>query len=207
MSVKCAGACNLQRAARLRRDQADLYEAARNSTAAIDALEQAMELFEADGGSISAAACRLRIADLRAMRGDLVVARQLFEELVAEAFNAPTKAAGGMPCYLLRFRVGLCYLADGRPEQLEAALEKYAEEDLSFQDSEVYTRLRDFMEALLNSDVDAFNKIVRGMGDSAGTDKVVTSLLLTTKRAVTRQSEAGERVAQSLAAQDDDDLL
>ena len=68
-------------------------------------------------------------------------------------------------------------------------------------------RLRSFMEALVSADVDAFNQLVRAMGDSAGTDKVVTSLLMTTKKAVTRQGAAGERVAQSLAAQDDDDLL
>lgn len=117
MSVKCPGACNLQRAARLRRDQADLYEADRNSTAAIDALEQAVELFDADGAANSATACRLRIADMLALQGDLFKARQLFEQLVAEAFNSPSKAAGGMPCYMLRFRAGLCYLADGRSAQ------------------------------------------------------------------------------------------
>ena len=60
---------------------------------------------------------------------------------------------------------------------------------------------------LVDADVDAFNKLVRAMGDSAATDKVVTSLLVTTKKAVSRQSDAGERVARRLAAQDDDDLL
>lgn len=114
MSVRCAGACNLQRAARLRRDQADLYEIAGNVTAAVHTLEQAVELFDADGASASAAACRLRMADLLAQSADLFKARQLFEQLVAEAFNSPSKAAGGMPCSMLRFRAGLCYLADGR---------------------------------------------------------------------------------------------
>lgn len=78
---------------------------------------------------------------------------------------------------------------------------------MAFQDSDVYNRLRSLLDALVDADVDAFNKLVRAMGDSAATDKVVTSLLVTTKKAVSRQSDAGERVARRLAAQDDDDLL
>ena len=78
---------------------------------------------------------------------------------------------------------------------------------MAFQDSDVYNRLRSLLDALVDADVDAFNKLVRAMGDSAATDKVVTSLLVTTKKAVSRQSDAGELVARRLAAQDDDDLL
>jgi len=207
MSVKCPGACNLQRAGRFRRDQAELYEACGNLTEAQHSLRQAADLFDADGSSSAASQCRLNLANLLALSNELYKARVAYEELVHVAFNADSKAAGGLPCHLLRFRVGLCYLAEGQTEQLEAVLDKFAQEDLAFGESPMHKMLQDLMHALVNSDADAFNKQVRALGDGAGMDKVVTSLLLKTKKAVSRQGEVGERIAQSLAAQDDEELL
>ena len=198
------GVGNLQIAGRLRRDQADLHEAAGNSSAVLQALEQAVQLFETDGAAIAATACRLRIADTRVLRGEVSEASQIFEELSELALNAPSKAAGGMPCSLLRFLAGLCYLADGKPDQLEVALQNWEERDLSFAASDVHERLGVLLHAVLHADIDGFNKLVRALGE---TNQVVTALLTTIKQTVTREGNVGSRVAQSLAAQDDEDLL
>ena len=198
------GVGNLQIAGRLRRDQADLHEAAGNSSAVLQALEQAVQLFETDGAASAATACRLRIADTRVLRGEVSEASQIFEELSELALNAPSKAAGGMPCSLLRFLAGLCYLADGKPDQLEVALQNWEERDLSFAASDVHERLGVLLDAVLHADIDGFNKLVRALGE---TNQVVTALLTTIKQTVTREGNVGSRVAQSLAAQDDEDLL
>jgi alpha-soluble NSF attachment protein len=206
-SIRCPGAFNLQRAGRMRRDQAELHKVAGNSSAALNALHHAVELFESDGAGSAASTCRLQIADILAMKGDYPNAHQAYQTLVDEAFDAPSKATGGMSCNHLRFRAGLCVLADGQPDQLAAVLERWSDSDIAFTGSDAQERLSLLLDAVIKADADAFQTLVRDMGDSAGTDKVVTRLLLKIRDIVSREGEGGLRVAESLRAQDDEDLL
>lgn len=204
--MRTKGAVNLALAARLHRDRADILQVMGNVTGAEEALKEAVKLFSVDGQILSADECKLRLADMLAKSGAHTRAAVAYDALADVALANSLGLGGGRSAYDLWLRSGLCRLASGNVDAVQDAISRYSEADLGFGGSSEAERLLGLRDAVVACDADAFSKEVRTHWDM-GSDPVTLSLLALIRQIVNREGQAGQRLAEEMAREADEELL
>ncbi|KAK6463131.1 N-ethylmaleimide sensitive factor attachment protein, alpha [Scheffersomyces coipomensis] len=179
-----------RRAANFTNDLAELYESVGDTPNAIQSYEQAGDYFTTDNSEALANKAFLKCADLSALNGDYKKAIELYDVIIKQSVgNSLTRWS--LKDYF--FKDVLCLLCLGDPIEAPKKVEKFLEDDPSFQQTREYKLIQDIFEAIDKGDLEGFSDKVFEYDQFSKLDKLKTQLLL--------------KIKTSVVDKDDDELL
>jgi alpha-soluble NSF attachment protein len=187
----------LTQAAKLCKECAELYEneevedGAKSSVVlAIEAYEQASELFEMEDSKSAASTCQAKVAELCSAAlepPDLIRAAQIYDGLGRKCLESNLLKFNAKGYFLQSI---LCHLANGDAIGAEQALSKYEGVDYTFSESREGKFSRQLVECVEGFDAEAFATACFEYDRISKLDPWKTSMLVRVKRSI--QDDAGE---------------
>lgn len=171
-------AARFQQCARLRKDAAEILEDRAQLDQALDAYTAAADFYDMDDAKSNANSMRVKVAAISATLGKYSEAAEMYES-VAQTALANNLLKYGAREHLLR--AGICRLCLADLVGAQRALEHYAKLDVSFPTSREGTLLTAIVEAVDQSDVDAFTNHVFEYDNVSKLDEWKTTMLLKIK--------------------------
>lgn len=178
---------NFRRAATHQQNLAEVYEVEVGDTKkALEAYEKAAEWFESDNAEALANKHYLKVADLAAVEGDYYKAIGHYEKIAKSSVNNNLMKWSVKDYFL---KAGICHLATNDLVAINRALESYRDIDPSFVSTREHQLLVDLVQAIEQSDQEAFTDKLFQFDQLSKLDKWKTTLLLRVKGNV---EETGE---------------
>jgi alpha-soluble NSF attachment protein len=189
----------LTQAAKLCKECAELYESEEvaeaggksNVVAAIEAYEQAGELFGMEDSKSQASQCRAKVAELCSAAldpPDLLRAAGLYDELGRACLDSNLLKYNAKSYFLQAI---LCHLANGDAIGAEQALGRYEGVDYTFAESREGKFCRQLVECVEGYDAEAFATACYEFDRISKLDPWKTSMLVKVKRSI-QDDGAGE---------------
>lgn len=188
----------INQAAKLCRECAELYEneevtspGKSSVVAAIEAYEQAADLFEMDNGKASASQCRAKVAELCSAAlepPDLLRATELYDQLGRNALDTNLTKFNAKGYFLQAI---LCQLANGDGVGAENALRRYEGVDYTFSESREGKFCRQLVECVEGFDAEGFGTACFEFDRISKLDPWKTSMLVRVKRSIEGEAGAG----------------
>jgi len=178
---------NFRRAATHQQNLAEVYEVEVGDTKkALEAYEKAAEWFESDNAEALANKHYLKVADLAAVEGDYYKSIGHYEKIAKSSVNNNLMKWSVKDYFL---KAGICHLATNDLVAINRALESYRDIDPSFVSTREHQLLVDLVQAIEQSDQEAFTDKLFQFDQLSKLDKWKTTLLLRVKGNV---EETGE---------------
>jgi len=178
---------NFRRAATHQQNLAEVYEVeVGDIKKALEAYEKAAEWFESDNAEALANKHYLKVADLAAVEGDYYKAIGHYEKIAKSSVNNNLMKWSVKDYFL---KAGICHLATNDLVAINRALESYRDIDPSFVSTREHQLLVDLVQAIEQSDQEAFTDKLFQFDQLSKLDKWKTTLLLRVKGNV---EETGE---------------
>ncbi|KAL4442687.1 hypothetical protein ABPG77_006681 [Micractinium sp. CCAP 211/92] len=173
-------------AARQLREIAEVMEKEGNKEESIMFYEQAADLFATENSTSEANKCNLKIAQFAAELERYPQAIQIYEEVARTSVenNLLKYSAKG---HLLN--AGICQLCSADVASIRAAIDRYRDIDLNFDNSRECNFLSTLADALDEGDVEAFTNAVAEFDSLTRLDAWKTTLLVRVKRKITSRQE------------------
>lgn len=173
-------------AARQLREIAEVLEKEGNKEECILFYEQAADLFATENSTSEANKCNLKIAQFAAELERYPQAIKIYEEVARACVdnNLLKYSAKG---HLLN--AGICQLCSADVATIRAAVDRYRDIDLNFDNSRECNFLSTLADALDEGDVDAFTNAVAEFDFLTRLDAWKTTLLVRVKRKITSRQE------------------
>jgi alpha-soluble NSF attachment protein len=170
---------NFRRAATHQQNLAEVYEIeVGDPKKALEAYEKAAEWFESDNAEALANKHYLKVADLAAIEADYYKAIGHYER-IAKSSVSNNLMKWSVKDYLLK--AGICHLATNDLVAINRALESYRDIDPSFASTREHQLLVDLVQAIEQSDQEAFTDKLFQFDQLSKLDKWKTTLLLRVK--------------------------
>jgi len=168
-------------AAKHQKELAELYEDQSDLDNAIVAYQTAADYYEGENSASAANQCLLKVALFSAQLERYEKAIELYEQIATQSIDN-NLLKWSVKDYFLR--AGLCHLAKADVVATERALQRYEEMDATFASQRECKLLHSLLEAVKNSDVEAFTNAVVEFDSISPLDSWKTSILLKVKNAI-----------------------
>ena len=177
------------RSASLYKEIGEIYEADNNPEAAIDAYQNAVDMYENDNKKSTASQCLIKIANLAAQADDLAKASEIYERLGRESMESNLGKFSAKGYFL---QCILCHLAQGDTVACNIKIDEFKGIDYSFGPSRECDFLEKLVVAISEVDADGYAQACADFDKITPLDPWKTSMLLKAKRNIQSQSGEGE---------------
>jgi alpha-soluble NSF attachment protein len=174
----------LSQAAKLHQEVAEMFETEGSFAEAMDNFQKAADLFSAENAGSTASKCLARVAHLAAQLDppDFEKASEVFAAVGAECMNSNLMKFSAKGYFL---QAVLCTLARADIVAAEGQLERFREQDYTFESSREGKLLADVCAAVKDSNVEAFSDAIYNYDQISKLDPWKTSVLLKIKATIT----------------------
>lgn len=186
----------LNQAAKLCRECAELYEneevdipGKSSVVAAIEAYEQAAELFEMEDSKSQASQCQAKVAELCSAAlepPDLIRAASIYDELGRKCLDSNLLKFNAKAYFLQAI---LCHLANSDAIGAQQALSRYEGVDYTFSESREGKFCRELVDCVEGFDVEGFATACYEYDRISKLDPWKTSMLVKVKRSIQGETE------------------
>eukprot|EP01089_Gocevia_fonbrunei_P007171 TRINITY_DN18234_c0_g1_i1.p1 TRINITY_DN18234_c0_g1~~TRINITY_DN18234_c0_g1_i1.p1 ORF type:complete len:330 (-),score=75.41 TRINITY_DN18234_c0_g1_i1:61-960(-) len=168
---------------------AEMAEKENDYDLALHNYEKSAEYYDMENSAVSARACKLKVAQYAAGKGEYTKAIRLYEEAAKDAVDS---RMGPYACKDYFLKAGLCYLAHDDAVGLRQALGRYKDLSSSFERERECKFLEDLMEACENYDSEQFTTVVSEYNNLSVLDNFKVGLLAKVKEALKENGEDEE---------------
>jgi len=179
-------AARFSQCARLKKEVAELHEAAGSAADAEAAYTAAADFFTGEDAKSSASACHVKVAGLMATRGAYKDAAALYETVAAESLASPLLKFGAREQLLM---AGLCVAAGGDAIAMRRTVERFEGLDGSLAGTREGKLLEGVVSAAEAGDVEAFTAACVEYDTIGKLDASKTALLLVIKKGMKSEGE------------------
>lgn len=167
-----------RRAAQYEMDLGSLYEELDDDEKALEAYENAGDWYFNDRAESLSNKAFLKVAELAGLRKNYKVAVQNFERVARQSLNS-NLSKWSLKEYFMK--ATLCHLAQGDAIDAGLALEKYVEQDPTFESTREYQFLNGLVEAVKEQDEESFTNRLYEYDQFAKLDKFCVAVCLKIK--------------------------
>lgn len=170
-----------RRAANFQMDLGELYESLDDVENAVKSYEEAGDYFLTDGAPSLSSKAYLKCAELYALLGNYMKAREHYDTLIKNALGNDLLKWKVKEYFLMNI---LCSLCNDDSVDAQNKLETYCEEDPNFKSTREYKLIQDILETIEKGDAEAFSQVVYDYDQFSTLNKLKTQMLLKIKNTV-----------------------
>lgn len=166
-------------AAKHYKDLGEMWEGEQDSAKALEAYEQAADLYDAESQTTTSNNCKLKVATIASLAEQYEKSMDIFQQVALACVDSSTLKYS-VKGYLLQ--AGICALCCQSATALRATLEHYESMDVTFVDSREHKLLEALIAAFEDSDAERYTAAIAEFDSMTRLDNWKTTLLLRAKK-------------------------